>query len=81
MKMLEVAGKHKPNKTLAVDKCSTDDVLSALRAATAREGTCRTSTYKSVCAIGKYRDVLAQWIALLPQGDYGSGVCGEYIHQ
>jgi hypothetical protein len=78
-KMSEVTrGRHKPGENVDLDKCSAANVLEALKNATAREGSSkRTSTYKMICSIGKYRDALKQWLSLLPQGDYGSGICGK----
>jgi hypothetical protein len=70
-------GRQKPGENVDLSKCSANDVLGAIKKATARgDASKRSSTYKFICTIGKHRDVLTQWLSLLPQGDYGSGICG-----
>jgi hypothetical protein len=77
--MSEMSGGHQLGRSVDLKKFTLSDVLEAIGGAMARAKSSKgTSTYKFICTIGKYGEVLKQWLGLLPAGDYGSSICGMY---
>jgi hypothetical protein len=77
-KLIEVSGGHQPTRQTDLEKCNITDVLKAVDGATARSSTRKGASVRGfVCTIGKYSPIMKQWLSLLPQGDYGSGICGK----
>jgi hypothetical protein len=76
-KLTEKTGGRKAGRLVNLQKCTITDVLKAIEGATARSSSHKGALmHRFICSIGKYSPVLKQWLSLLPNGDYGSGICG-----
>jgi hypothetical protein len=75
--MSEKTGGHQPGRSVDLQKFTMADVFKAIEGATAQSNARNgTSMHKFICSIGKHGPILKQWLSLLPDGDYGSGICG-----